>query len=66
MAEALADTPVVVLTGPRQAGKTNLVGQRAVAIGLRYLTLNNELTRLSAWEDPVGLVRNMTATKPYP
>lgn len=58
MAEALADTPVVLLTGPRQAGKTTLVRQMA-ANGLRYLTLDDELTLLSAREDPVGMVRSL-------
>jgi predicted AAA+ superfamily ATPase len=58
MAEALADTPVVLLTGPRQAGKTTLVRQMA-ASGLRYLTLDDELTLLSAREDPVGMVRSL-------
>jgi len=58
IAEALLDTPVVLLAGPRQAGKTTLVRQIA-AQGLRYLTLDDELTLLSAREDPVGLVRSL-------
>lgn len=59
MAEALADTPVVLLTGPRQAGKTTLVRQMAANGLLRYLTLDDELTLLSAREDPVGMVRSL-------
>ena len=58
LAEALLDTPVVLLAGPRQAGKTTLVRQVA-AKGLRYLTLDDELTLLSAREDPVGLIRSL-------
>ena len=58
LAEALLDTPVVLLAGPRQAGKTTLVRQIA-AKGLRYLTLDDELTLLSAREDPVGMVRSL-------
>jgi hypothetical protein len=58
IAEAMADTPVVLLAGPRQAGKTTLVRQLA-GNGLRYLTLDDELTLLSAREDPVGLVRSL-------
>ena len=54
IAEALLDTPVVLLAGPRQAGKTTLVRQIATGNGLRYLTLDDELTLLSAREDPVG------------
>lgn len=56
--EALLDTPVVLLAGPRQAGKTTLVRQYAEQ-GLHYLTLDNELTLLSAREDPVGMIRNL-------
>lgn len=36
IAEALLDTPVVMLSGPRQAGKTTLVRQIAEIQGLRY------------------------------
>jgi len=56
--EALQDTPVVLLAGPRQAGKTTLVRQFAEQ-GLYYLTLDDELTLLSAREDPVGMIRNL-------
>ena len=55
---ALADTPVVLLSGPRQAGKTTLVRQLA-GTERRYLTLDDELTRLAAKEDPVGLIRSI-------
>jgi len=58
IAEALQDTPVVLLAGPRQAGKTTLVRQVSES-GLRYLTLDDELTLLSAREDPVGLIRSL-------
>ncbi|MBS0543059.1 MAG: ATP-binding protein [Proteobacteria bacterium] len=58
IAEALQDTPVVLLAGPRQAGKTTLVRQMAER-GMRYLTLDDELTLLSAREDPVGLIRRL-------
>lgn len=55
---ALKDTPVVLLNGPRQAGKTTLVRQLAVE-NRRYLTLDDEVTRLAAQEDPVGLIRSI-------
>lgn len=57
--EALLDTPVVLLAGPRQAGKTTLVRQIAEQQGLRYLTLDDALTLLSAREDPVGMIRSL-------
>jgi len=58
IAEAMADTPVVLLMGPRQAGKTTLVREMAEN-GLRYLTMDDVLTLLSAQEDPVGLIRGL-------
>lgn len=57
--EALLDTPVVLLAGPRQAGKTTLVRQIAEQQGLRYLTLDDALTLLSAREDPIGMIRSL-------
>lgn len=54
---ALTDTPVVMISGPRQAGKTTLVRRLAANHGMRYLTLDDEITRLSAVEDPVGMIR---------
>lgn len=59
IAEALLDTPVVLLAGPRQAGKTTLVRQIAEQQGLHYLTLDDALTLLSAQEDPVGMIRSL-------
>lgn len=59
LAEALQDTPVVMLAGPRQAGKATLVRHIAAQQGLRYLTLDDALTLLAAREDPVGLVRSL-------
>lgn len=59
IAEAMLDTPVVLLAGPRQAGKTTLVRQISERDGLRYLTLDDELTLLSAREDPVGMIRSL-------
>ena len=58
IAEALTDTPVVLVAGPRQAGKTTLVRQIAEQ-GRRYLTLDDELTLLSARDDPVGMIRSL-------
>ena len=54
--EAMADTPVVLISGPRQAGKTTLVKQMADQ-RMHYLTLDDELTLLAAKEDPIGLIR---------
>jgi len=56
--EAMADTPVVLLSGPRQAGKTTLVRQFA-GDTRRFITLDDEPTLLAARQDPVGLVRSL-------
>lgn len=58
LAEALTDTPVVLLSGPRQAGKTTLVRQFA-GEGRRFVTLDDELVLLAARQDPVGLIRGL-------
>lgn len=59
IAEAQQDTPVILLAGPRQAGKTTLVRQVAVEQNMRYLTLDDKLTLLAAREDPVGMIRSL-------
>ncbi|PSB39462.1 ATP-binding protein [Aphanothece minutissima] len=56
--EALTDTPVVLLNGPRQAGKTTLA-RSLTASGFQYLSLDDAATLLSAREDPTGFVRNL-------
>ncbi|MHB9102616.1 MAG: ATP-binding protein [Sulfuricella sp.] len=56
--EALTDTPVVLLSGPRQAGKTTLVRQFA-GEDRRFVTLDDELALLAARQDPVGLIRGL-------
>ncbi len=54
--EALLDTPVVLVNGPRQAGKTTLVKQFAGPVW-KYLTLDDPATLAAARLDPVGFVR---------
>jgi predicted AAA+ superfamily ATPase len=53
---ALSDTRVVMITGPRQSGKTTLV--RAIASdGWQYRTLDDPFIRDAARNDPVGFIR---------
>jgi len=58
--EALADTPVVFVQGPRQAGKTTLV-QNLQAKGHRaeYLTLDDAAVLQAALSDPQGFVSGL-------
>lgn len=58
VAEALTDTPVVLIAGPRQVGKTTLVRQMSDKES-RYLTLDDDLTLLAARQDPVGMIRSL-------
>ncbi len=53
--EALDDTPVVLLNGPRQTGKTTLVSEFARS---RYFTLDDSATLAAAAADPVSFVRS--------
>lgn len=59
MAEAMRDTPVVLRAGPRQTGKTTRVRKLPTQEGLRYLTLDDEPTLLSAREDTAGMIRSL-------
>ncbi|CAN7494345.1 ATP-binding protein [Phenylobacterium sp. LjRoot225] len=56
--EALIDTRVVLLAGPRQAGKTTLARSLAEE-GRSYLTLDDATTLSAAQADPAGLIRGL-------
>jgi predicted AAA+ superfamily ATPase len=53
----LANYPVVVVTGPRQSGKTTLA--RATAPNASYLSLEDPDTRAFAADDPRGFLRSL-------
>lgn len=54
--EALADTPVVLLNGARQTGKSTLVQSLSAGHGRRYLTLDDRVTLAAAKGDPDGFI----------
>jgi predicted AAA+ superfamily ATPase len=56
--EALSDTPVVLIVGPRRAGKTTLVRKMGEA-GRTYITLDDQTTLDAARSDPVGFIRGL-------
>jgi hypothetical protein len=54
VATALKDTPVVMVTGPRQCGKTTLV--RDLIAGKReFITMDDDTVLAAARSDPTGL-----------
>ncbi|MEA3288424.1 MAG: ATP-binding protein [Candidatus Marinimicrobia bacterium] len=52
--EALADTPVVIIHGPRQCGKSTLAQIVAAKHGHQYLSFDDDNLLRAAREDPVG------------
>ena len=60
--EALSDTPVVIITGPRQAGKTTLAKQLQHD-NSTYITLDDITQYDAAKRDPVGFVRGLTQNR---
>jgi predicted AAA+ superfamily ATPase len=56
---AMADTPVVLLNGARQTGKTTLAQEWATAPGVQYFTLDDAATLSLAVGDPSGFIRNL-------
>lgn len=57
---AMADTPVVLLNGARQTGKTTLAQAFAVKYDARYYTLDDYATLALAAGDPAGFIRNLS------
>ncbi|MCK6480648.1 MAG: ATP-binding protein [Planctomycetes bacterium] len=55
--EALADTRIVLINGPRQSGKTTLAREVLRGRSGRYLTLDDPATLRTVLEDPREIVR---------
>ena len=56
--EALTDTRVVLLCGPRQSGKTTLA-RRIAGDTIPFITLDDATTLAAALADPVGFLRGV-------
>lgn len=59
LVEALADTPVVLIHGPRQCGKTTLAQAVGEALRYSYFSLDDEVTLAAATADPIGFVGDL-------
>jgi len=60
--EALLDTPVTFVMGPRQCGKTTLV-KTLLNDDWQYINLDDQTQLSIAKADPVGFIRNATASR---
>ncbi|HTR72691.1 MAG TPA: ATP-binding protein, partial [Solirubrobacteraceae bacterium] len=57
--EALGDSPVVLIHGPRQSGKTTLAQRVGARRGYVYLSLDDDVLRAAAEADPVRFVADL-------
>jgi uncharacterized protein len=57
--EAAKDTPVILIHGPRQCGKTTLAQLFGEAQSYEYVTFDDLVQLDGASSDPVGFVRNL-------
>ncbi len=58
--KAMSDTPVVLLNGARQTGKTTLAQAMAAGGAVQYFTLDDSATFALAAGDPSGFIRNLS------
>jgi len=59
--ESLADTPVVLIHGPRQCGKTTLAQRLGAKAGYAYKSFDDAVTLAAARSDPIGFVADLPA-----
>lgn len=59
LVEALGDSPVVLVHGPRQCGKTTLVRGVGEPRGYDYLSFDDDVLRNAAISDPAGFVADL-------
>jgi hypothetical protein len=57
--EALEDSPVALIHGPRQCGKTTLARTVCDPLGYEYITFDDDVARTAAREDPAGFVAEL-------
>lgn len=57
--DAIADTPVVLIHGSRQCGKTTLAVELGEELGHHYLTFDDYTQRQAALADPIGFIKSL-------
>ena len=59
--DALRDSPVTLIHGPRQAGKTTLAHMVCDPLGFDYVSFDEDAPRNAAQSDPAGFIANLSA-----
>ncbi|MDE2684976.1 MAG: ATP-binding protein [Chloroflexota bacterium] len=59
LAEALSDSPAVLVHGPRQCGKTTLARLVGDSLGYDYISFDDDVARAAATADPAGFVAGL-------
>lgn len=57
--EAIEDSPVILIHGTRQCGKTTLALQVGEALGYHYISFDDDLQYQAALADPLGFVLSL-------
>jgi len=59
LAEALEDSPVVLVHGPRQCGKSTLARMLGDQAGYTYISFDDDTVQAAAESDPVGFIDDL-------